>query len=119
MCQSGRVVGWEWRRGALIDSRVACLCLAGGEGGGGARSSLFKWRVGVWRAGRDGGGARFGWRFVLMGGEWWESALNDMLVACWAGVGRGGESAYRYDGCAFVCLAGAEGGKGWGEGRAH
>ena len=136
--------GGEGEVVARIDIRVAFVCVNrggwwGGSGGGarssivgwrvcvwrvgrvvgGARSSLFKWRVGVWRAGRDGGGARFGWRFVLMGGEWWESALNDMLVARWAGGGRGGESAYRYDGCACVCLAGAEGGKGMGEGRAH
>ena len=84
MCQSGRAVGWEWRRGALIDSRVACLCLAGGEGGGGARSSLFKWRVGVWRVGRDGGEARFGWRCFL----WVRSGGRARSTICWWRVGR-------------------------------
>ena len=64
-----------------------------------------------------GGGARCGLRFVLMGGEWWESALNYMLVACWAG--GGGEA--RIDMMvALWCVWRArrvEG--GWGEGRAH
>ena len=54
--------------GALIVIQVARWCLAGGEG----------WRGSALRV-----------AFVLMGGEWWESALNDMLAACWAGGGWG------------------------------
>ena len=91
-------MGWEWRRGALIDSRVACLCLAGGEGGGrahryssgalvfggwggmeGERASggvcSYGWGVVGERAQRYAGGVLGGWGV----GE--VEALIDMMVA--------------------------------------
>ena len=91
-------MGWEWRRGALIDSRVACLCLAGGVGGGGG--ALIVIQVARWcLAGGEGwrGSAlrvalcSYGWGVVgerdrryaggVLGGWWGGKALIDMMVA--------------------------------------
>ena len=94
------VFGWRfcfWRAGMVVGGGVrvprssgGALCLAGGEGEGGARSSTFGWRV-VKRAGIGGGSALIDMvvAFCLAGGEeWWKRAHRYARDVC---IWRGGE----------------------------